>query len=54
MFGKHCKESCGKCLMDEQCHHINGSCLNGCNPGYYGNKCTEGINITQKYRLKNE
>ena len=42
MFGKHCKEFCGKCVNDGQCHHINGSCLYGCDPGYYGIDCTEG------------
>ena len=42
MFGKHCQEVCGKCLNDGQCHHINGSCLYGCNPGYYGIDCREG------------
>ena len=45
MFGKHCNESCGKCLNDGQCDHINGSCLNGCNPGYHGMTCTEGSDI---------
>ena len=43
MFGKYCNESCGKCLNDEQCHHINGSCLNGCASGYRGINCTEGM-----------
>ena len=43
MFGKYCNESCGKCLNDGQCHHINGSCLNGCASGYRGINCTEGI-----------
>ena len=42
MFGKHCKEVCGKFLNGGQCHHINGSCLYGCNPGYYGIDCREG------------
>ena len=45
MFGKNCEELCGKCFNDEQCDHINGSCMNRCNPGYYGITCTEGTNI---------
>ena len=45
MFGKHCNKSCGKCLKDEQCHHVNGSCLNGCNPGYHGVNCANGTSI---------
>ena len=43
MFGKYCNESCGKCFNDGQCHHINGSCLNGCDSGYHGINCTYGI-----------
>ena len=42
MFGKDCTESCGKCLNNDQCHHVNGSCVNGCSPGYYGINCTIG------------
>ena len=42
MFGQHCNQSCGKCVNNEQCHHINGSCLNGCDSGYHGTYCTEG------------
>ena len=45
MFGKNCKELCGKCFNNDQCNHINGSCMNGCNPGYYGITCTEGTSI---------
>ena len=42
-FGHDCKDTCGMCLGEEQCHHINGTCLNGCDPGYYGTFCTKGI-----------
>ena len=45
MFGNHCNKTCGKCLNNEQCHHINGSCLNGCESGYQGINCTEGTDI---------
>ena len=49
MFGKDCKESCGKCLNNDQCHLVNGSCVNGCNPGYYGINCTNGTdNLLQQ------
>lgn len=41
-FGQHCNQSCGHCLNKEQCHNINGTCLNGCDSGYYGSECTEG------------
>ena len=33
---------CGNCLNGKQCHHINGSCLNGCDKGTYGDKCDKG------------
>ena len=41
-FGQNCTEECGECLGKEQCDHVNGTCVNGCNPGYYGITCTEG------------
>ncbi|XP_022307739.2 uncharacterized protein LOC111113742 [Crassostrea virginica] len=46
MFGQNCNQSCGKCLDNEQCHHINGSCFNGCDSGYHGANCTEGTGKT--------
>ena len=45
LFGNHCNKSCGKCHNDEQCHHVNGSCLNGCRAGYHGVTCTKGKHI---------
>ena len=42
MFGQDCNDRCGKCLGKEQCHHVNGSCINGCKPGYKGIMCTKG------------
>lgn len=40
-YGTDCMEFCGKCLDNEQCHHINGTCFSGCDPGYQGLNCTE-------------
>ena len=34
-----CNQACGNCSKGEQCHHVNGSCLNGCEVGMYGDKC---------------
>ena len=49
MFGKDCTESCGKCVNNDKCHLVNGSCVNGCNPGYYGINCTNGTdNLSQQ------
>lgn len=42
MHGENCGIACGNCLAKEQCHHINGTCMNGCDRGYQGSKCTEG------------
>ena len=42
MFGTNCSEKCGNCLNLDQCHHINGSCLDDCAPGFQGVTCTEG------------
>lgn len=33
---------CGNCIESEQCHHINGTCMNGCDRGYQGLHCTQG------------
>ena len=52
-FGHHCKETCGKCLRGEKCHHINGTCMNGCDPGYYGTFCTKGISNIILFRVFN-
>ncbi|XP_061194960.1 multiple epidermal growth factor-like domains protein 11 [Saccostrea echinata] len=38
----NCLENCGACLGYKQCHHINGSCLEGCDAGYEGELCTTG------------
>ena len=38
---------CGNCLNETQCNHINGSCMNGCDPGWEGDLCGNG-----KSRLK--
>lgn len=43
LFGRNCTSTCGKCVGAEQCHHINGTCLNGCDPGYKGADCTKGL-----------
>ena len=33
---------CGNCSRGDQCNHVNGSCLNGCDVGVYGDKCDKG------------
>ena len=40
-YGHNCSNTCGFCLNKEQCHVINGSCLNGCDSDYWGDQCTQ-------------
>lgn len=42
MYGDNCSRPCGHCLESVKCHHINGTCINGCDSGYQGSHCTEG------------
>ena len=42
MYGVNCSQKCGACVDNEACHHINGSCLKGCDRGYHGQKCDQG------------
>nr|XP_022310794.1 uncharacterized protein LOC111116095 [Crassostrea virginica] len=37
-YGVYCNETCGHC-RDQNCHTVNGTCLSGCKPGYYGSQC---------------
>ena len=50
-YGVNCTEDCGSCLNLEQCHHVNGSCLNGCNAGYRSQDCTEGKRLIRMKAL---
>lgn len=47
VYGQNCSLPCGQCLDNEQCHHINGTCMNGCGRGYQGLNCTEGQHLLQ-------
>lgn len=47
-FGLGCTELCGNCRLsvieemeDWKCHHVDGYCIYGCNPGYYGDRCLQ-------------
>lgn len=54
-YGENCSKSCGNCSGSEQCHHINGTCINGCESGYQGPKCIDSGYIVSRniYFLKN-
>ena len=42
-YGADCAGLCGNCLYGGDCDKRTGNCTSGCNPGYYGSLCTEGI-----------
>ena len=50
-YGIGCSKTCGVCLNNETCYHINGTCLRGCAPGYKGIECTDGCNIKSRAKL---
>lgn len=48
MYGVNCSKSCGNCKNNQQCDHIDGTCMNGCENGYQGFKCDKGISQEKK------
>lgn len=38
-YGAGCKSQCGHCFGEDNCHHVNGSCLLGCQEGFTGDFC---------------
>ena len=44
MYGKQCNNICGHCFEND-CLHINGTCLRGCEIGYVGEMCKTGMLI---------
>ncbi|XP_062592311.1 multiple epidermal growth factor-like domains protein 10 isoform X2 [Saccostrea cucullata] len=38
-YGQDCGQGCGACLGYKQCHHMNGSCLEGCDAGFKDTLC---------------
>lgn len=42
MYGVNCTEKCGSCFNFEQCHHLDGTCMKGCDRGFHGSRCIEG------------
>lgn len=41
LFGDMCQNKCGQCSNLSQCHHIDGTCLGGCQPGYISEFCNQ-------------
>uniref|UniRef100_A0A8W8NPK4 protein-tyrosine-phosphatase n=1 Tax=Magallana gigas TaxID=29159 RepID=A0A8W8NPK4_MAGGI len=38
-YGAGCKFQCGHCFGENNCHHVKGSCLSGCQKGFTGDLC---------------
>ena len=38
-----CSYSCGHCLFENDCNHVNGSCQKGCSPGFVGERCIKSM-----------
>lgn len=45
MYGANCTVKCGMCLDNEQCQHVNGTCMKGCDKGFHGSSCIEGYSM---------
>lgn len=41
MFGDKCSKACGYCKDMSQCNHVDGTCINGCQPGYTSKLCKQ-------------
>lgn len=42
-YGLECQRVCGNCRNGDPCHHVNGSCINGCDKGTFGVRCDTGL-----------
>lgn len=45
-YGQECNYTCGQCRDNKNCYHTNGTCLSGCDPGYFGDLCKTGKEIS--------
>lgn len=48
-YGERCNETCGNCLDNAICNHVDGNCSTGCAAGYQGILCKMGKPDTLKY-----
>lgn len=44
-YGTDCNESCGHCVNNETCYHVNGSCANGCAAGWENDVCKKSKHL---------
>ncbi|XP_062620887.1 multiple epidermal growth factor-like domains protein 10 [Saccostrea cucullata] len=40
-YGVECRFKCGQCRDGVACHHVSGTCVSGCEPGYTGQACNK-------------
>ncbi|XP_025107092.1 fucolectin-like [Pomacea canaliculata] len=52
-YGTHCLQRCGHCKHNVTCHHINGTCFQGCAPGWTGNMCNQSNHKLHKPKILN-
>lgn len=50
-YGFLCGSRCSRHCVDGECHHKNGTCLQGCTSGWKGDKCAEPDCPPDKYGL---
>ena len=41
-YGQDCNNACGGCKGYNNCHHVNGTCADGCMAGFKGALCLDG------------
>lgn len=51
-YGQGCKNQCGHCRDQNECHNVYGSCLTGCEDGYRGEMCNSS-KVCSKRDTKN-
>lgn len=42
-YGDKCADKCGKCLNNQTCDNVNGTCTRGCDEGFKGDLCKKSI-----------
>lgn len=43
-YGENCSNTCGRCRNSVACNNINGTCPDGCDPGWQStDKCDVGM-----------
>ena len=44
-YGEDCRYPCSEQCINGDCDRFNGSCVSGCEDGFIGDKCNQGICI---------